>query len=520
MLVLFSALAGLIALSRVSRIPYPVLLVIGGVALGFIPNAPSVELSPDVVLLVFLPPLLFYAAFVYQARQFKENIVSISLLAIGLVVWTTLGVAVVAHALAGLSWGAAFVLGAALSPTDPVAVTAIATRLGAPRRVVAVLEGESLVNDGTALVVYATAVEAVVFDDFSLGWTLLEFPVTVAGGIAVGLIVAWLVSWLLLRRLGRGYHSIVLVLFCAYLTYLSAELLHASGVLAAVSGGIYIGRRAPLDASPTDRITTYSFLEVMVFLINAIVFILLGLQFPGILAGISDVPTLTLALGTSAISLAVIVLRVVWTMATGQVIFRLVPHLRERYPRPPWRQSLVISWGGMRGAVSLAAALAIPASSAGGVPFPDRDLILFLVSSAIVVTIVLPGLTLPALVRALGLSDAADEGEAEIRTARTLGARAAIERIDQLRNEDWLPLDTAELLRDLYDHRRRGLAADDEYAGRYHEERYDALVRLRRELLLAEREALFRLHETGEISDEAMRSVERDLDLQESRFED
>lgn len=518
--VLLSTLAALLALSRISHVPYPILLVTGGALLGFVPGMPRVELSSDVVLLVFLPPLLFYGAFVYQTRQFKENVPSISVLAIGLVIATTIGVAAVAHVTAGLPWGVALILGAAVSPTDPVAITAIASRLGLPRRVTAVLEGESLINDGSALVVYATAVEAVVSGQFPLTAALIEFPVTVLGGIAIGLVVAWFISWALLRRLGSGYHIIVLVLLCAYLTYLTAELLGVSGVLAAVSGGIYIGYRAPLDVSPTDRITAYSFLEIMVFLANAFLFILMGLQFPGIMTRIAELSPYTLVLLALGLSITVLGLRVGWAMIFGQVIFRLIPKQRARYAKPPWRESLVIGWAGMRGAVALAAALAIPTEIADGTPLVQRDLILFLVSAIIFVTLVLPGLTLPALLRRLALSSDHDEVHEEVRLARTVGARAGLDRLERLRTEPWLPEDTAEVLRELYAQRYRGLAgkaADDPETS--HEERYSALRRLRHELLLTEREALLRLHQSGEISDEAMRQVERDLDLQQSRFE-
>jgi monovalent cation/hydrogen antiporter len=246
-------------------------------------------------------------------------------------------------------------LSAALSPTDPIAVTAIASRLGAPRRVLAVLKGENLINDGTALVFYSAAVEAVVSGHFSWRAITLEFPATVCGGIAIDRAFGSLVHVMgAPARLGSGYHITVLVFLCAYLTYLSAELLHVSGVLAAVSSGIYIGRRASFDASPTDRIMVYSFLEIMVFLINVIVFILLGLQFPGILARITDLPTPTLVFWASFVSLAVIALHLAWAMIFGQLNFPSVTRPACTLSKPPWRQSGVIGGAGMRGAVSLA----------------------------------------------------------------------------------------------------------------------------------------------------------------------
>src|SRR5690625_4532286 len=456
LLILPSSLAARVVLSRITRIPYPIVLVAGGILLGVLPGVPNVELSPNIILLLVLPPLVFYAALVYQGRRLQENATSISFLAIGLLIATMAGVALVAHSFAGLPWGAAFVLGAILSPTDPVTATVIASRLGAPRRVTGVIEGESLVNDGVALVIYGTAVSAVYSGDYSTGFAALMLPATILGGIAIGLLVAWLVSWVLLRRLGSGYHIIVLALLTAYVAYLSAYAVGASGVLAAVAAGIYIGRRMPVDDTPADRIAAYSFFEVMVFLINAVVFILMGLQFPRIIERISARPPVTLLLWAVAVNLTVIALRMAWCMAFDQMLFRLRPN-RKRYGDRPWRQSVVIGWAGMRGAVSLAAALGVPMSLAGGSPFPGRDPILFLTITVILVTVIFQGLSLPALIRLLRLGrDTSARGE--IRRARRLGARAALEQIEKLREEKWLPDEAAELLRGLYVNRAYALA--------------------------------------------------------------
>lgn len=523
LLVLLATAAGLLVISRALRVPYPIVLVLGGAALGFVPNVPGFRLPSDAILLLILPPLLFYAGFIYQVRRLKENAASISFLAIGLLVATTVGVAFVVHML-GMPWGPAFVLGAVLSPTDPVAATTITARLGAPHRVTAVIEGESLVNDGTALVIYAAVVSAVVTGHFSWSHLAFDFPMTILGGVAVGLAVAWFISWALLRRLSPGYHNTVLVLFSAYLTYLPAELLGVSGVLAAVTGGIYIGSRMPTDSAPTDRIAGYSFFDVFVFLINAIVFILMGFQFPVVLSRIQEYqPTALLFWGTM-LSLALIVLRLVWTLVFDQVLFRIMPAGRAQHPQPTWRESLVIGWAGMRGAVSLAAAQAIPLQLASGAPFPARDLILFFTFTLIFVTVVLQGLSLPLLVRALGLSGRPDEEDGEVRRVRLQGARAALERLDELREEDWLPEGSAVPLRDLYEHRSLALAQNLRESGHDDEDDYEArhgaLQRLRRELIATEREVLLRARDTGEISDNAMRRVERHLDLEESRFED
>lgn len=310
LLVLLVMAGGLLVISRLLRIAYPIVLVVGGLGLSFVPGIPGFQLPPDVILYLILPPLLFYAGFIYQARRLKENAASISLLAIGLVIASTLGVAAVAHTL-GMPWGPAYVLGAVLSPTDPVAATAITARLGVPHRVTTVIEGESLVNDGTGLTIYSAAVAAVVTGHFSASQLAFEFPVTILGGVAVSLAVAWFVSWALLRRLGSGYHNTVLTLFCAYLAYLSAELLGVSGILAAVTSGIYIGSRTPVDSTSADRLAGYSFFDVFVYLINAFVFILMGLQFQSIIGNIEEYHPTTLLLWATLMSLALIALRII-----------------------------------------------------------------------------------------------------------------------------------------------------------------------------------------------------------------
>ena len=452
LLVLLTTAGGLLVASRLLRIPYPIVLVVGGLMLGFVPGVPRFELPPDAIFFLILPPLLFYAGFIYQTRRLKENAASISLLAIGLVIATTVGVATVVHAL-GMAWGPALVLGAVLAPTDPVAATAIIARLGAPHRVTAVIEGESLVNDGSALVIYGAAVAAVVTGEFSLGRFALEFPLTIFGGVGIGLAVAWLFSWGLLRRLGPGYQNTVLILFCAYLTYLPAEMLGVSGILAAVTGGIYIGSRVPIDSAPTDRLAGYSFFNVFVFLINAFVFILMGLQFPNIFNRIEAYPATTLFLWGTLVSLSLIALRMVWVLAFGELLFHLTTARQVRNARPAWRQSVVIGWAGMRGAVSLAAAQAIPLRLASGAPFPARDLILFFTFVLILVTVVLQGLLLPLLIRSLGLSGRSGKEEIEVSHARLRGARAALERLDELQDEEWLSDEAATPMRDLYEHR-------------------------------------------------------------------
>ena len=514
---LLVAVAGLVLLAGWLKVPYPVMLVIGGLGLGFVPGVPEVELAPELVLLAFLPPLLYSAAFFSSLRDLRANLRPISFLSIGLVLATTFGVAAVAHELIdGMSWSVAFVLGAIVSPTDPVAATAIARRVGIPRRIVAVIEGEALINDATALVAYRFALAAVATGAFSLWEAGLQFLLSALGGVVLGLAVGWVVA-AVRRRLDDPPVEITISLFTPYAAYLPAEELGLSGVLAAVTVGIYLGWRAPELITPSTRIQAYSLWEILVFLLNSMLFVLVGLQLPAVLEGLSGGAALGLVGNGLLVSAAVIVIRVLWVFLFTYMPRFISKGLRERDPLPPWQWTLLVGWSGMRGAVSLAAALAVPLAIA------ERDVIIFLVFSVILCTLVLQGLTLPPLVRALGVEDDDSEEQEEVR-ARLETAEAAIARIEELSDEDWVHDETAERMRGLYDYRRRRFAAraegpDGDGDGVKLEQRSATYQRLRGELLSAERGALVALRGRGHISDEVMRRVERDLDLEESRLE-
>jgi monovalent cation/hydrogen antiporter len=519
---LLVAVASLVLLAGRLKVPYPVMLVIGGLALGFVPGLPRIELDPELVLLLFLPPLLYSAAFFSSLRDLRDNLRPISLLAIGLVLATTLSVAAVAHLVVGMSWPVAFVLGAIVSPTDPVAATAIARRLGIPRRIVSVVEGESLVNDGTALIAYRFALGAVATGAFSLWEAGLQFVLGAIGGVAIGLAVGWVVAHVR-RRLDDPPVEITISLFTSYAAYLPAEELGLSGVLAAVTVGIYLGWRAPALITPSTRIQAYSIWEILIFLLNSVLFVLIGLQLPAVLDGLTGGESaLTLAGWGLLVALVVIAVRLVWVFVATYLPRWASPSLRRRDPSPPWRSTLLVAWNGMRGAVSLAAALAVPLTLPGGEAFPARDLILFLTFSVILVTLLLQGLTLPVLVRLLGVEGDRSEHEEELE-ARLRTAEAALARLDELAAEEWVREDTAERMRGLYDYRRRRFAARREDAdgadGEDYEQRSAAYARLRTKVLGAERAELVRLRGQGIIGDEVMRRVERDLDLEQSRLE-
>src|ERR671910_2349525 len=357
---LFVAVAGLSTLARVLSIPYPILLVLGGLAMGVIPGLPEVELEPDLVLVIFLPPLLFYAAFQSSWRDLRADARAISLASIGLVLVTTCAVAVIAHeAIEGMPWAMAFALGAIVSPTDPVAATAIMRRLGVPRRLVTVVEGESLVNDAGALIAYRVAVAAAVGGTFSLGEAALDFVVAAIGGVAVGLAAGWVIGQVR-RRLDDPPVEITISLLTGYAAYVPAEELGLSGVLAAVAAGLYIGRLSPEISSARMRIQGFSAWDVLVFLLNATLFLLIGLQLNTILDGLEGYSTGELLGYAALIAGTVIVMRIVWSFTMPYVVRALDRRASQRARRGPPAFRMVSPRGGSRGVVPLAAALALP----------------------------------------------------------------------------------------------------------------------------------------------------------------
>ena len=533
---LLLAVAALATLATRLGVPYPILLVLGGSALGFVPGLPPVELDPELVFLLFLPPLLYVSALFTSWRDFRANVRPITLLAVGLVLMTTFVVASVAHTVVGLPWGAAFVLGAIVSPTDAIAATSVAQRLGVPRRIVTILEGESLVNDATGIVAYRVAVAAVVTGAFSVWEAGLQFVVGAAGGVAAGFAVGWLVVWAR-RHLSEDpsvQNSISLL--TPFVAYLAAEelphslwgLLHDlfgvpgdlyfSGILAVVTTGLYLGRKGPYIISSGTRLQGYATWELITFLLNGLIFILIGLQLRSVVEGLNEYTAGQLVSYALLTSLTVILVRMVWVFPATYIPRWASRRIRERDPSPSWRNVSIIAWTGMRGVISLAAALALPLQTASGVLFPDRDLIIFLTFCVILATLVVQGLSLPVLIRALGLED--DRiGDKEETHGRVSIAEAALERLDELVDEDWVREDTAERIRGLYSYRRNRFASRFEGDPEGVEERSAAYQHLMVELLGAQRLRLITMRDEGSIGDEVMHRIERDLDLEESRLE-
>jgi monovalent cation/hydrogen antiporter len=512
LLALLIAVGALLALAPTLRLPLPILLVLGGVVMSFIPGLPQLALPPDLVLVAILPPLLYSGAFFTSLRDLRTNRRAIGFLAFGLVATTMSAVAVVAHEWIGLPWGVAFTLGAIVSPTDALAATEIASRLGAPRRIVSLIEGESLVNDGTALVLYKAAVGAAVGGAFSLLDTSARVVINVIGGIAIGLAVGFLVRQVR-RRVDDPPVEVAIAVLSGYLAYLPAAAAGVSGVLAAVTIGVYMGWYTPELTTERTRLSGDAFWEILVFLVNALLFVLVGLQLRRIVDALSGLSSARLVGYAALVSAAVIAVRIV-----SVPIFAYLPRwafrsIREHDPYPPWQWPVALSWAGMRGAVSLVAALALPAD------FPNRDLIVFLTFGVIVATLVLQGLTLPGLIRALGISDdgAAEREDAK---ARIKAAEAALARLEELLDEGAVRPDTAERLRGLLGFRRDRFRArfDDADDGAI-EERSAAYQRVLRELLDAERAALIALRNDRIIDDNVMQRVQRDLDLEAARLD-
>ncbi|MDQ2952165.1 MAG: Na+/H+ antiporter [Chloroflexota bacterium] len=505
-------LAIVIVLTGVSRrlaLSTPIVMVIGGLLLSFVPQVPNVALSPDLVFLGFLPPLLFAGGYFTSLREFKAYLRAIVLLALGLVLFTAGTVAVVAHALVPvLGWAGAFALGGIVAPPDAVAATAIFQRLGVPRRIVTILEGESLVNDATALVIYRFAVIAAAVGSFSIADAAGAFVFALLGGVIVGLAVGFVLDRLVERRVTETALVVAMTLIAPYIAYLPAEALGVSGVLAAVVAGAFT-RHATRHTSSDARVVGESVWQIWLFLLNGLVFFLLGLQLRSVVRNVDLTPETILA--TVAIVLAVVLSRFIWVFP-GTYVPRLIPKIRAAEAPPQVRAVVVVGWSGLRGVVSLAAALALP------IGFPGRDLILFFTFIVILATLVGQGLTLPLVVRALGLAPDQDVSHAEAH-ARALTAEAALDRIEELAAERPGHKELIDALRTQYEYRTRHAEAHhrDEPGAAETEELEHSQIR--RELIEAERRAAADLHDRGVIGDEIQRRIDRDLDLEELRMD-
>jgi len=518
LLLLFIVAFGLLA--RRIGTPYPIVMIIGGLLLGFVPGIPRFTLNPDLIFLVVLPPLLYSSAWTTSWRDFKFNLVSILFLAFGLVGFTVLGVALIApRVLPGFDWRLALVLGAVVAPTDAIAATAIARRIGLPSRIVDVLEGESLINDATGLLALEFAIAIVVSGTVpTVPQGLLTLVWLTAGGVGLGLLLAWIV-YHLETRIDDGPVEIAISVLTPYAAYFLADAFHASGVLAVVACGLFLTRKSASMFSPTVRIQVWSFWQSFTFVLNGLVFVLIGLQLPWILASIREYSAGRLMLDGALFSLLLIVLRIVWVYP-GSWLANFVRcrmrHTREKAPSP--REVFVVGWTGMRGVVSLAAALSLPTVLANGKDFPERDLIVFLTFSVILVTLVLQGITLAPLVRRLGLANAAGP-DCEEQEARRIVLTTALEHLETVKKERTEVSD--EIFDDLIGHYQHRLASvqpgqdNDDHVNHHY-----SFQEISRETARVERETAVRLRNEGRINDQVLRRIERELDLNESRYSD
>jgi len=520
LLLLFVVVFGMLA--RKLAIPYPIVLVIGGLLLSFIPGIPKIALNPDLVFVVILPPLLYSAAWLTSWREFSYNLVSIFFLAFGLVTFTILGVTQAGQwFLPGFDWRVGLVLGAIVAPTDAIAATSIAKRLELPRRMVDILEGESLLNDASALLALEFGIGLLLARHVpTFGEGALRLCYLTAGGIAIGLVIGEIVH-MVEHRIDDGPIEIALSILTPYVAYLAAGFVRASGVLAVVACGLYLSRKSSHFFSPTVRLQAWAVWGSLTFILNGLVFVLIGLQLPYVMGAIQDHNLHTLILYGLAFSGLLILLRLMW-MFPGAFLANVIRRrfLHQNDVLPPVRNIFIVGWTGMRGVVSLAAAIALPQSLADGTPFAQRNMIIFLAFTVILVTLVLQGLTLPWLIRALGVASVTSDPAAEEKEARRTILQSALGYLEQSRNKG--DTESSEVLEDLARHYRRRLATLAEDGDRTPDSPgptlYQRFNDLSRELLGVERRTAVMLRNQRRISDELLRQIERELDLGEARL--
>ncbi len=517
---LLSFVVGLGVLARRLDIPYPIFFVLGGLLIGFVPDLPEFKLDPDFIFFIFLPPLLYIQAFFTSWRDFRREIRAISLLAVGLVIATTVTVAFVSHWLIpGFPLVAGFVLGAIISPPDAIAASAIAQRLGLPRRVVTIIEGESLVNDSTSLVILKVALAAVGLGTIHIigdVWLPGYFLYVSVGGIAVGLAVGWVINVVRHRIVDDGAQIVLTVsILTPFFSYLAGEIVHVSSVLAVVTTGLYLSWESPEVITPTVRLQARAVWEMIVFLLNGIIFVLIGLQLPGILRGMEQPWWPYPVIYAVIINIVCIVVRLGW-MYPGAYLPRYISRkIRESEVRPEPREIFIVGWCGMRGVVSLAAALAL-----NGYPsFQGGHLVQFIAFSVILTTLVFQGLTLPFFIRYLGVGDDGSATREEME-ARQRMSELALQKIAGHRLENKYPESALENVEQIYRERAFSLhdSLADELGWSDHRHHQLSVRKLRRGLITAQRKALVQMRRAGLIGDDVLHKIEYELDLEEARY--
>lgn len=520
--VLLSAVTILAFASRRLPMPYPTLMVLAGAVLGWIPGLPHIAFEPDTVLFVFLPPLLYAAAWQMPWREFRANLRPIGMLAIGLVIATTLVVALVTHYIIDdVPWGVAFALGALVAPPDAVAATAVTRRTPLPPRLITILEGESLVNDATGLVLYRVAVAAALTGTFSIGTAGVKLLLAPLGGVAIGLTIGWL-AVRLHRRLEDATLESAVTLLTPFAAYVPAETLHVSGVLAVVSAGMFVSCWSSTVFSPATRLSVTSVWSVVVFLLNGLAFILIGLEIPPALGAVWEDYSLTDVVGLSTlVCLSVIVIRLIWIFPAAYIPRLLSRTLRERDPAPAAGHLLVIGWAGMRGVVTVAAALALPRVSDDGTSVPYRSILIVVAFSVVLATLVVQGQTLPMLIRWLKIQPHEEEMVCSDLLARREILAATISYLDGVSERDDLDPAMIKHFRERFERLLLATMPTDENGDfdTAAAARAEAQARLHREVLVVQRRILSHLFDKrGDVSLEVFRRIERVIDLEEARI--
>lgn len=523
-LILLLSICVVAYLAQRVKLAYPIAFVLAGMALAVVPGFPSLQVPPEALLLIFLPPLLTEAAYFTSLRDLRANSRPVIQLALGLVIVTGVVVAYTVHWIQPeLSLAVGFVLGAIISPPDAVAAVSITRNVTVPKRVMTILEGESLVNDATGLVMYKFAVAAVVLGTFSFSEASMQFVWMVISGVGIGWALGWAYMKIfpLIREMSVEILSTFLVPYAAYLL---AEAVHGSGVLAVVAGGLTVGWYAPQRFTPMLRIPAEAVWRMVTFVLNGLVFLLIGLHFPGLLQRLSFYNAEDLIALSVAVPLVAILIRFVWVYVVGYGIRFLFPRIRKKDPYPPWQNVFIIAWTGMRGVVSLATALALPFYNADGDPFPHRDLIIFLAFDVILVTLVLQGLSLPWITRKLSLTY---DGNVlyEQWQARKEAAVNAMQRLEDLRHDESIQSAAFDRIISHYNDRLTSLGDGPNTplnpTSPPEAEVHPLILtenRIWREVLEAEREAVVCLRQRFRISDDVMHEVLRDIDLLHNRF--
>jgi len=501
-------------------VPHPALLVLGGLALALTPGLPRIEVDPETLFLVFIPPLLYRAAILTSWRDFRSHLRAILTLAVGMLLATVAVVAVVAHALTPeFTWATAFVLGAIISPPDAVAAVAVMRRLGVPRSIVSIVEGEVLVNDAFALVAYRMAMAAVVAGTFSVRQASLHFLLVAAGGVGMGLAAGLLVVGI---RKAVGKSPLVentISILTPFISYIPADRLGVSGVLAVVATGLFLGRVGPRLVSPQTRLQALAMWDMLVFLLEGLIFILIGLYLPTSMEALKNHSLKTLLGDAAIISAVVVLVRLVGVFPAAYGLRFIARLFGARWPYPPWRHVAFIGWAGMWGGDSLVIALSLPLMTAAGAPFPARDLIIFITFAVILVTLVLQGFTFAGSIRLLGLRSDGQDAEEESH-ARRVAAEAGLARLEELAREPDASGEHVALLRDQHGRRLHHLTVRDEQVLFPSKREYFAVYRrLRSEMLDAERRAVIRLRDEGVIGDSILHALQLDFDLEASLLE-